>query len=527
MTLPPGTALHHGKYVVDAFSAEDAIGPIYLATHIPSGRWVQLRILGSRNPEKIPYPEVRKAFYNYLLMVQAFNHPLFSGHLAGFEDTAVCYQVLDANLGQPLSRIVSRDHPVSPRQSVAWVRQVAHGLIALKPLGWQGLTLTPDQFWQRPHQTVLTFTGFDLPGAASLAPAQQEALVVKGLSYLLYFLLTGKRAEHSPTPLAVDVRQQIPAMPYALDTALQVGSHQELSRVSMDLQQWLDLLPDGDNLPDHPVQAPPLTAQGAARPSPSLATYLPQAAEPSPPVFQIAGADHPSRVPTTESNVHVLHATSGQPSRSRFRKFAPAALVLTALVASFSGLGLGLMARFQPTVSDRSSSVRLDPEQSFPPLSDWSGDDPIPAWEYSPDRRDLPDYGDSAPSPAVVVPEAVAQPTSLPTADNEPSSPPGSEEEISQDPELDLALPQEDGFFEDREPFTAEPIPRRTDQPAGEIPTDKGNPVQPEDTPREAPAPIESEPESTAPPAPLAPKPLSAPVPLPSSPPSAPAPSTS
>ena len=46
MTLPTGTALHHGHYVVDAFSAEDTIGPIYLATHIPTGRWVQLRIFG-------------------------------------------------------------------------------------------------------------------------------------------------------------------------------------------------------------------------------------------------------------------------------------------------------------------------------------------------------------------------------------------------------------------------------------------------------------------------------------------------
>ncbi len=523
MTLPTGTALSHGTYVIDAFSAEDSIGPMYLATHIPSGRWVQLRILGSRHPELIPYAEVRKSFYGYLLMVQALNHPLFSGHLSGFEDTGVCYQALDANLGHPLSRIVSAQHPIPPRQSVALVRQVAQGLMALKPLGWQGLTLTPDQLWQRPNQTTLTFTGFDLPGSEPGSETSQEAAVIKGLSHLLYFLLTGKRAEQTRAPLAIDVRHQLPGIPYALDTALQVGSHQELSQVSMGLKQWVDLLPDGDTLSDHLAVSLPPSHQDAPAPADSSGqgggtktdTLIPPAAVAPPPSVQSAEL-HPAG----------LTAPSPQSADSRFRKVAPAALVLTALVASCSGLGIGLMARLKPTGASDSSTVRLNPEQSFPPLPDWNGDDLVEVWEYSPNPRHLPHYGDTAPRPAVVVPDTVTPPASLPDGRNEEAFP-TVDDEFSSESEPTLGTPSEEGFFDDPEPFTTEPTTLQDEAASELMPADSISPIQPSQNQRQEPAANPAASGSPKPPPPLAPQPLTAPAPLPSPPPSAPAPSTS
>jgi hypothetical protein len=520
MTLPTGTALHHGNYVIDAFSAEDAIGPIYLATHIPSGRWVQLRILGSRHPEAIPFPEVRKAFYNYLLTIQAFNHPLFSAHLSGFEDGGVSYQVLDADLGHPLSHIVTPANPVPPQQSIALVRQVAQGLLGLKSLGWQGITLTPDQLWQRPCQATLTFTGFNLPRADPLPMEHQEAFLVKGLSYLLYFLLTGKRAEETQAPLAVDVRHQFPGVPSALDAALQLGCHQDLSQHPIQLKQWIDLLPASQTQLENPA--------GAHRSSATRAdSVAPTPARTQGPT-QGTGGPSTAAVATVAQggSTQVMGSQANQPSGPKARKVAPVALVLTALVASFSGLGVGLMARLQPSnPASTGSSVRLNPEQSFPPRSDWSGDDPIDAWNYSPSRRNLPDYGDGPPHPTVVAPDTVPEPSLRATEKDD--SLPVNDKDI-QDSGLETSSPtSEDGFFIDElAPFTDEPVPESMSSSSESAAPENDVFIQPETT-VEPPAPIQPIPEPGTPSAPATPEPLSAPAPLPGLPPSAPAPSTS
>lgn len=520
MALSTGTALHHGNYVVDAFSFEDAIGPVYLATHIPSGRWVQLRILGSRHPEAIPDGEVRKAFYNYLLTVQALNHPLFSGHLSGFEDEGVCYQAIDAALGQPLSRQVDFSQTLSPRQSVALVRQVAQGLIALKPLGWQGITLTPDQLWQRSNGPELSFIGFDFPAQASLPENQQEALVVKGLSHLLYFLLTGRRADDTQTPLAIDVRNQFPGLPYNLDTALQLGSQQAVKQPSIGLKQWLDLLPSAEAMP----------AAGA------VPTMGQKTVVNSPEAYQLHHQAQVSKIPATATRVAVPPTGGAQtafiPGTARMvpkaksltaRRFAPVALVLTALAASFGGLSLGLTARLQPA-NTSGSPVRLNPEQSFPPLSDWGGDDPINSWDYTPSRQSLPDYGRSAPQPVLAVPNTAPEPSSGLAAEEELTPLDDGVEEDS----LERISPSGDGddFFAQPEPFTSGPDPSFPTYSIDTLPDGDLMPPKQDATPEPV-APVQPavEPLPLAPAAP--PKPLTPPVPLHSPPPSAPAPSTS
>jgi serine/threonine protein kinase len=523
MTLPTGTALHHGHYVVDAFSAEDTIGPMYLATHIPTGRWVQLRILGSRHPEAIPFPEQRQTFYRYLQSVHDLNHPLFSGKVSGFEDEGVCYQVMEASLGQPLVRFVSADHPVPPRQAIAMVRQVAQGLLALQPLGWQGLTLTPDQLWQSPQDSTLTFTGFDWPENGPQADQHQEAQMVRKLSHLLYYLLTGERAEETQAPLAVDVRNRLPGLPYELDTALQLGNRQDKANPALSLQQWLEVLPGGEALPQSKPKALYSTGDGAA----SEQTQAPQTQPQSPPASLkasdknytvVAGQGTPSAAVIAPSATEVVSAHQS----TKTWGWAPAALMMTALVASFGGLGLGLTVRLQP--SQAGSAAPLNLEQSFPPLSDWSGDDPIEAWELSPMRRPLPDYGDRPSRPALA-PSPVAQPSapfieddaSLSSSEDTPTFP-ASE---ATDPSL-----QEEVYFEEREPFTADPnVMPGSPTTEGQINQDNRG-AEPKDPPVAPPAPLPDNTQTVEPPA-APPKPLTAPAPLPVTPPSAPAPSTS
>jgi hypothetical protein len=510
MTLPTGTALHHGHYVVDAFSAEDSIGPIYLATHIPTGRWVQLRILGSRHPEAIPFPEQRQAFYHYLLTVQALDHPLFSGRVSGFEDEGVCYQVMEASLGHPLVRFVSAEHPVLPRQAIAMVRQVAQGLLTLKPLGWSGLTLTPDQFWQRPQTTTLTFTGFDWPEPGSTADQNQEAQIVQQLSHLLYYLLTGERAEQTRAPLAVDVRNRLPGLPYELDTALQVGNRQDGSNPALNLQQWLELLPNGEVLSQFKASALPSGNRKTGLEEPQVSNTQKQTV--------IADSGRKSGTVTAPSTIEL--APERHPSRSQ--SWAPAALVLTALVASSGGLSLGLTARLQP--GQAGSSAPLNLEQSFPPLSDWSGDDPLEPWEFSPARRALPDYGDR-PSRPMLVPSPMGQPSSPLTEDDTSFS---SSDDNPTATDADAMTPtfQEDVYFEERESFTADPEVTPAAPTLESQPTSDGHDSETKEPLVAPPAPLPS-PNQTSDPPTMPPKPLTAPAPLPVPPPSAPAPSTS
>jgi hypothetical protein len=93
MALSTGTALKHGTYVLDALWGDDSIGPLYMATHVPTGQLVQVRIIGSRHPERIPSPEIRTEFYGLLQAISKLKHPGLANHLFGFEEEGVCYQI--------------------------------------------------------------------------------------------------------------------------------------------------------------------------------------------------------------------------------------------------------------------------------------------------------------------------------------------------------------------------------------------------------------------------------------------------
>ncbi|HSM83883.1 MAG TPA: hypothetical protein VLS96_19495, partial [Nodosilinea sp.] len=280
MTLAVGTALQNGTYVVDAWVSEDAVGPVYLAMHVPKGQWIQLRVLGSRQPEALPPATERQAFYHYLKQVNDLKHGTFPTPLGGFEEEGICYQTLANPPGLPLDRLSPLAQPRPARLSLGIVKQILDSLEALRPLGWAGLRLTPDQVWFAPETQTITLTGFDLP----LIPAAEaeadrdrtpavEANLVRELSHLLYFLLTGQRAEHTNAPLAVDLRRRRPELPTNIDQALELGSPRRPGasadtepQSALTLADWGRLLPAIADLPaDLPQPSP------TVRPAPPLA----------------------------------------------------------------------------------------------------------------------------------------------------------------------------------------------------------------------------------------------------------------
>ncbi|TVP69465.1 MAG: hypothetical protein EA342_03315, partial [Leptolyngbya sp. LCM1.Bin17] len=384
MTLAPGTALKHGSYVIDAQGIDDTIGPVYLATHVPAGQWVQLRILGSRHPEAIPPAEVRQGFYHHLETLPTWQHPLLSVALSGFEEDGVCYQVLPTTLGIPLSRLVSPQAPFPVDRSLALMHQLYSGLDVLRSFGWGSLRLHLDQFWQGADGQTLTFVGFDLPPAEPADDATLEQAVVRALSRLLYTLLTGNPAATTQAALAVDLRHRQPSLPPSLDGLVESGSH---GAIPISFTAWGALLPSAN-----PVSAAP----------------APKASQPAPPITQPVITSSPQvrfrdgeitplasqAVPATK-----VMAPHQPPSGQRRSTWTPLALGLTGLVASLTGLSLGLYARLQPAnVSSSPTGDRFNPNQSFPPLPDWSGNTLWQPWDQAPSLRRRPNYGDAPPN---------------------------------------------------------------------------------------------------------------------------------
>lgn len=425
MTLPVGTTLQHGNYVLDAWCFDDDIGPVYLATQITTGQWVQLRVLGSRHPEAIPAPAIRQQFCAYLQAVNQLNQAGIVKSLAGFEEDGVFYQVMacgpDRSLGYPLAR----QSGLSCHQALRLIQQVAEVLQALKPLGWVGLTLTPDQIWiSRSQPWAITFTGFNFPqppdlvvpeswtdpgfdqGSIPICPGElTESTLVMALNRLLYFALTGRPAETVQGALSADLQQQQPDIPPVFCQLLDYGSGQTPSSQPLSLTHWLGIMPPPESMPDRYLATQVRTEQvpiGA-----NLTTTQPR---PSP------SAISTQVVPSRPVAVPV------RPSSPSYRSHRSLyiGLGITALVASLGGMGMGFNLRMQP--SDPETPKPLDPEQSFPPRSDWPSHAPIPSMDGSFHHRTLPSYDHVPPAP-VVLPQTSAPVTPPPESANNKTTP--------------------------------------------------------------------------------------------------------
>ncbi|MBD2112276.1 MULTISPECIES: hypothetical protein [Cyanophyceae] len=506
MTLAVGTALQNGTYVIDAWVAEDAVGPVYLAMDVSKGQWIQLRILGSRSPATLPDVSQRQVFYRYLDQVNSLKQAAFPARLGGFEEEGVCYQTLASPPGTPLDRLVTEANSLAPRSSMAIVQRLTEAFEALHPLGWAGLRLTPDQVWYEPQEQTITFTGFDLPPSTPVIPqpidknvSPEESALVRGLTHLLYFLLTGQRAEATNAPLTVEVRRRHPELPTVVNTALALGSPRPLNGATPTLQEptptvtlaeWKALLPPPEQLP--------------ATPAPSAVSSAAPQRFTGPPTRVVFGQSDPGAQPQTKVDYPAQVNTLVSSTQRQNRSLPMLALVVTGLMATISGLGFGFYARLQPASS--ASQERLNPNQSFPPLPDWNGDDLLQPWADAPARRDRPDYSNTPPPGSAPVPDFTPNP-------QEPAAPPPAvpQPEIVPEP---IPEPVED--WETPVPTQPEPIPEF--EPI--FPSDPAPlPVEPAPAPQPLPAPVLVEPVPTeeAAPAPLAPAPLAPPAPTPSS----------
>lgn len=489
MTLALGTALQNGTYVIDALNGEDSIGPLYLATHVPSGQWVLLRVLGSHHPGALPDPAQRMSLYAYFEDLNQPGASFLPSRLQGFEEDRVCYQVFAVPQGIPLTQSVTLHQPRSLVTSLALVQQVAQAIQALPSPSDMGLRLTPDQVWQGPGGT-LTLTGFDFP-APGQASGSSEADLVRGLTELLYFLLTGQRAAQAP--LGVDLRHRRPELPTGLNAVFQWATPSLALGQPPSLDQWLALLP-------------------------SPAAYLPAAitSPPAPPPINGRGCT-PASQRTTATTVLATPAAApplrspvrADPQPQRRGSRLPWAILATGLVFGIGGVAFGLQARLHP--SNPAAQTRFNPNQAFPPLPNWDDNGPGFANPTVENRR--PRFGDRP----RITPEPIVRPDrpELPSWEirDEPleDPAPGSNPRPYSAPSSPVSPSVDDGSL----------APALDDSP-GFSPSPDPPPREVDPTPVPPPTPVESDPApvAPAPPAPLAP----APPPDPVSPPAAPAP---
>ena len=519
MTLALGTALQNGTYVIDALNGEDSIGPLYLATHVPSGQWGLVRVLGSRHPETLPDSAQRAAFYQYLDTLSQLDQAFIPKNLRGFEEEKVCYQTFSLPQGSPLSHSITPQAPLPLAPSLTLIRRLAQDLQALRPLGWAGLRLTPDQVWQAGPSGAITLTGFDFPAVNQSSTVDlDEANLVRGLTGLLYFLLTGQWADHTQTPLGADLRHRRPELPATVDAVFQWGTPSLALAQPPSLDQWLTRLPNLAHPgvhPSQPVEPAHRSAQGA---QPSMPT--PGPAQPQRTV--IVNGLAASATPTTQ-----VIAPRFQPQPPKRGPKSAWVLVATGLVFGLGGVTFGLQARIQP--ASPAAQTRFNPNQSFPPLPDWNTRDPdfdhptienrrsrpgprpsaAPAPAETPPRPARGEAAPPAPAPALR-PQAAPRPQA-PAINREPSAVPHDDAlPIPSDPEIAPAPPPA--------PQKVAPAPVPLPLPAADPAPTAPAPEAPALTAPApiAPAPVPVVPAPVAPPPPVAP-PVAPPTPLTSS----------
>lgn len=509
MTLAIGTALQYGNYVIDALGPDDSIGPVYEATYIPRGQLRWLRVLGSRHPGAIPPEAERLAFYSYLQSLEALTLASLPSSIQCFEEDGVCYQVLAQPEGSALSHLVSGDRPLPLPQSLTLVLKLADTLKAIEPLGWPGLCLEPDQIWWRSETNQISFIGFDLPPSPSPSIGMQTANLVEGMRRLLYFLLTGQRADQTLAPLEVDLRYRRPDLQVNLDRALQRPAPASQDGPAQSLAAWVGSLPRWKDLPPAPLpksrgsgsslpQVP--TLNPAAAPSPPLP--IPRAAvataaaprtqvrlprPPVPPVIDLAAAPRTQVMLPRPPVLPAPEPAAAPWAQGRLpRPKLSWSLLLTAMVAGGGGLGLGLQARLHqgghlPLAV--SPLPGINPIQSFPPLPDWNGKDFSRGWSNSsrsvPQR---PDYGSTPMAPALH--PTLSNPKPLPAAAT-PRPP-----VLPSSPVPEPALPSPEPAAIDPPPPSPQPWPSLPRPMAGARPSPTPDPSAKPVAPNPAPAPL-------------------------------------
>jgi hypothetical protein len=355
MPLAPGTALQNGHYVIDALLEAAPNGDLYWGTHVAVGMPVFIQVFPIGESAHSDLGALMAQLEGIAFSPQSpLPNPfqLFHGN-----DQTLCLAMSTA-VGLPWSTLRKSRAPLSPRQALATIRQLADHLGWLKTQGLTGLDLSPNRVWLSQETNTVTVTG--LPHAYLqnfAAPDTAPDTAAQALAQLLFSFLTGHSLA-SPTPegsppVSAQLKAHCPTVSPMIITAIeQALAPPEQDKPPLTVPQWLQQLPDASSI---------------VRVSPPSQSITPFSSSPKP----MSEVTRP-----TKQGSWLL------PS-----------LAATAMLAAIAGGALGTYWRLN--TQSMPGAIRLDPKQSFPAQSNWSGDTPeaefdtpyVPA-RNAPIRRD-------------------------------------------------------------------------------------------------------------------------------------------
>ncbi|RZM78757.1 hypothetical protein [Leptolyngbya iicbica] len=357
MPLAPGTALQNGHYVIDALLEAAPNGDLYWGTHVIVGMpvFIQVFPIGELAQSDLATLIARLegiAFSPQSPLPQSFQ--LFHG-----DDQTLCLAMSTA-VGLPWSTVRKSRAPLSPRQALTTIRQLADHLSWLKTQDLTGLDLSPNRVWLSQETDTVTVTG--LPHTYlqnAVTPDTAPDTSVPALAKLLFSFLTGQLLTWPVSEDGLTIKAQLQAhcpnvSPMIITAIEQALAPQPPDESTLTLPQWLQQLPDAG--PIVRVSPPSQSLISSASPNP-----MTEVARPT-------------------------------PSNKQGSWLLPS-LAATAMLAAISGGALGTYWRLN--TQSMPGAIRLDPKQSFPAQADWSGDTPeaefdtpyVPA-SNAPMRRD-------------------------------------------------------------------------------------------------------------------------------------------
>ncbi len=362
MLLPPGTTLYNGNYVIDALLEDADNGALYWGTQIATGCPVYLQAGAKLSPE--PAADGGSNPAQDLLKT---SHPCLTGILEAFVDSQNHYVVIAVEAGQPWSHRQRYSGPLPPAQAVKRIQQAATNMLWLMEQGIATPDLSPNRIWWPDQGAALVLTG----GLGS--PSSEPFNPVAVLATLLWQFLLG-RTNNPPAMVAQLQHQQPSASPEILQ-AIQLGleaTPPPRADLTSTVTAWLQSLPLSDvDIAPMPPQIPVAKSPLASRPLDSAAT------------------------------AHLFP----KPSSRR----PGLALIMTALIAAIGGLGAGAAWRFTPR-PQVPGTARFSPEQGFPTLSNWAGDNPVESSEQTePRSRDRWQPSQVPSGSSLVRPEGLGQ----------------------------------------------------------------------------------------------------------------------
>ncbi len=360
--FPVGSSLQHGKYPLRRVLSCDRGAVTYQATHSQLRCPIILKTVGSMPQGAQVQRAVAQQLSEQAPVIAKLSHP----HLAHINDLFIesglpCL-VFDFHQGKDAARWIKR-HPLPIDEALHYIQQLGDALIYLHQQGYVHGAISPEHVMVDRDRSWATLigAGLDCPrvldnrsrshshrqreGAEPLRPIAIPATDVYGLAATLHTLVTGQspvgllkqvqwaRTEDSPSLAALlQSESRLPAaLAMALASGLTLSARQRPSTVA----DWLTQLP-GATLNQTWLSAASdgLHSQADAQERPGEMAALSDA------VAQSDSAFLPSSTPTAS-----VTPFPNAYRRPRPMRFPIRALMICALLATATGLGLGLMAR--------------------------------------------------------------------------------------------------------------------------------------------------------------------------------------